>query len=172
MNAPRLGNSRFEWTPRLALADVDAEAPDWSPLSSASSHVQRSADGVIASGLSGGNKAALVVFDVASPWVLCGGNVTARFATAERSASPAGCGIEFSVDLSTWATVWSGPCAGHVAAVFDAHIQGFQAPELGVYNYSLRLALPAGVHRRERCCHSARHIPPSTLYHYRDSLVL
>ena len=99
---------------------------EWTPVDSGSS---RSVDST--------------VFEVSSPWVICGGNVSASF------APPSGqCGIDFTVDAANataWQHVWSGSCESGVSEMLDELIQPHQKPNQGVYNYSLRLRLPSDV---------------------------
>ena len=87
-------------------------------------------------------------FAVASPWVICGGRVSATFAGQSRTSSNGAsqCSIELSVDPSKWDQVWSGSCdsGAHVDAEFDDLLQSHQMPNQGVYNYSLRFTVSSG----------------------------
>ena len=83
------------------------------------------------------------VFEVSSPWVICGGNVSASFAPHSGQ-----CGIDFTVDAANataWQHVWSGSCGSSTSEMLDKLIQPHQEPNQGVYEYSLRLRLPSGV---------------------------
>lgn len=87
-------------------------------------------------------------FAVASPWVICGGRVSATFGSQSRASSNGAsqCSIELSVNPAKWNQIWSGSCdsGAHVDAEFDDLLQSYQMPNQGVYNYSLLFTLNDG----------------------------
>jgi hypothetical protein len=88
-------------------------------------------------------------FDISTPWVICGGRVSARFASnsSRRNDGAHECSIGLSVTPSGKRDrVWSGPCdSGRVDAELDHLLQLYQRPDQGLYNYSLHFTLAADI---------------------------
>jgi hypothetical protein len=142
LHAGLYGNSRLEFEPVLTSAvdlheddGVDTDNVLWT-----SRGVVRTAHGLEAAPDS---TAAEARFDVMSPWVICGGNVTVTFEQALPSTGVQSCAIDINVlDGVTplWLPVWSGACAGTVSVALDKELQVHQLPSK--YRYTTRVRLP------------------------------
>merc|ERR1719217_2045733 len=88
------GNSRLEYSPPLGMYSAEQQTPE----SSTWIGVARTTRGLQAID---GAALAFASFDISSPWVICGGNVTATFANFERSLgdeTAQKCAIDVTVD--------------------------------------------------------------------------
>ncbi|MAF67499.1 MAG: hypothetical protein CMJ84_17810, partial [Planctomycetes bacterium] len=123
------GNSKLVYSPRLENFERDAaSAKDVAPAS------PNAKDAKVA----GANSAAQLVYEVKSPYVLCGGQVDANFfGLSEKD----GFSVSLSLDGKQWKELWRRSGAGPLSCSvdFDKHLEVDRSPPK--YGYFIRISL-------------------------------